>query len=282
MRKLLTSPRLLLALAFLTVIGWIAVRGLPDNRLHVWFLDVGQGDAILIQAPDGRQMLVDGGPSPSALLDQLGEVLPFWDRSLDVVVLTHPDADHVSGLIPLFDRYKVAAVVDAVAPDEKAGESWLAAVSAARVSHQAAMRGMRLAAGAVVLTVLSPVDGSAVIDDGNNGSVVLRLDYGENSVLLTGDAEGDAERAMLSSGFPLRADVLKVGHHGSNASTSPQFLAAVQPLLAVISVGKDNHFGHPAPGLLQRLEGVETLRTDEHGRIELVSDGARWTVHCER
>jgi competence protein ComEC len=282
MRKLVTVPRLVLALAFLAAIGWVALRGLPDGRLHVWFLDVGQGDAILIQAPDGQQILVDGGPSPSALLDQLGAVLPFWDRSLDLVVLTHPDADHISGLIPLLDRYRVATVVDTVAPGDKAAESWLAATNAAHVSHQAAARGMRLTAGAVVLTVLSPNDHGAQFDDGNNSSAVLRLDYGASSALLTGDAEGEAEQAMLDAGLPLRADVLKVGHHGSNASTSPQFLAAVQPRLAVISVGADNRFGHPAPELLQRLKGIEVLRTDQRGRIELKTDGKAWTVRCER
>ena len=282
MRKLVTGSGLILGMAFLAVVAWVALRGAPDGRLHVCFLDVGQGDAILIQAPDGRQILVDGGPSPSALLDQLGEVLPFWDRSLDVVVLTHPDADHVSGLLPLFERYQVTAIVDSVAPGEKGTESWLAAVGAAKASRQVASSGMRIAAGQVVLTVLNPADGNVAADDGNNGSVVLRLDYGQSSVLLTGDAEGDAESAMLQAGVPVRADVLKVGHHGSNASTSPAFLAAVQPRVAVISVGAENWFGHPAPELLERLRDITVLRTDERGRVELVSDGKGWVVRSER
>src|SRR5512139_1499151 len=136
MRKLVTGPRLLLGVACLIALTWLALRTLPDERLHVWFLDVGQGDAVLIQTPDGRQILVDGGPSPSALLDQLGEVMPFWDRSLDLVVLTHGDADHLSGLIPIFDRYKVASVVDTVGPGEKGAESWLAALTAAHIARQ--------------------------------------------------------------------------------------------------------------------------------------------------
>lgn len=282
MRKLVTGRRLGLALAFLAVLVWIGVRSLPDGRLHVWFLDVGQGDAILIQTPDGRHILVDGGPSPSALLDQLGEVLPYWARSLDLVVLTHPDADHISGLIPLFDRYRVVTVVDTVGQGDKGGEAWRAAASAGRAARQTAVRGMRFAAGAALLTLLSPPDTNLSIDDGNNGSVVLRLDYGLSSVLLAGDAEEDAEQGMLEAGLPLRAGVLKVGHHGSNASTSAQFLAAVQPRLAVISVGAENRFGHPSPELLGRLEGIEVLRTDERGRIELVSDGTGWRVYCER
>ncbi len=253
MQKLVTRRRLVLALVFLLALAWFALRSLPDGRLHVWFLDVGQGDAILIRTPDGRHILVDGGPSPSALLDQLGEVLPFWARSLDLVVLTHPDADHAAGLIPVFDRYRVAGVVDTVSPGEKNSAAWLAAAGASKARRQEAVRGLRIVAGALVLTVLNPASQNSPIDDGNNGSIVLRLDYGRSSALLTGDAEGEAEQAMLAAGVPLRADVLKVGHHGSSASTSAQFLAAVQPRLAVISVGAENRFGHPSPELLARL-----------------------------
>ncbi len=232
--------------------------------------------------PDGRQILVDGGPSPSALLDQLGEVLPFWDRSLDLVVLTHPDADHVSGLLPVFERFRVARVVDAVQGGDEGAEAWLAASAGAGAPRSPVGRGTRLEAGSVTLTVLNPPSGGAGRESSNNGSLVLRLDYGRSSLLLTGDAEEEAEQEMLAAQLPLRADVLKVGHHGSSASTSRPFLAAVGPRLAVISAGAENRFGHPAPELLQRLAGIEVLRTDQHGRIELVSDGDGWRVRVER
>ncbi len=280
MSKRITLPRVLLALIFVAAIGWFALRGLPDGRLHVWFLDVGQGDAILIQTPSGQQILIDGGPSPSALLDQLGEVLPFWDRSLDMVILTHPDDDHMAGLIPLFDRYQVGKALDSLLPDSWDGAAWLVTAEAAGVRREMVAPGMRLASGPTVLTVLSPLDCSKAA--GNDLSVVLRLEYGQSTMLLTGDAEQEAEQTMLRGSMPLRADVLKVGHHGSNASTSPEFLAAVQPRLAVISVGAENRYGHPAPELLQRLQGIEVLRTDQRGRIELVSDGQGWTVRSER
>lgn len=282
MLKLVTVRRLVLALVFLTAIAVVFLRALPDGRLHVWFLDVGQGDAILIQTPDDRQILVDGGPSPSALLDQLGVVLPFWDRSIDLLVLTHPDADHLSGLVPVFERYEVAGVLDSVGEDDPDGETWLAVVHAEGASRQLAAAGLQVIAGSVTLTVLNPPADSGKALDGNNRSVVLRLDYGESSVLLTGDAEAEAERAMLRGGLPLAASVLKVGHHGSVASTSAAFLTAVKPSLAVISVGADNRFGHPAPELLERLQGIEVLRTDEQGRIELVSEGVGWQVRTER
>lgn len=279
MRKSVTGWRPLLALAFIAVVGWSALRGLPDGKLHVWFLDVGQGDAIFIQTPRGEQILIDGGPSPSALAAELGAVMPFWDRSLNLVVMTHPDSDHAAGLIPLFDRYAVTAAVDALAQGDSAGAAWIDATS--DTPRQSAMRGAQIKTEGAVLTVLNPA-AVPTGETGNNDSLVLRLDYGATSLLLTGDAEADAEQDMLVAGVPLEADILKVGHHGSNAGTSPEFLAAVQPQLAVISVGADNRFGHPAPELLARLQGADVLRTDQRGRIELVSDGRRWVVRSER
>lgn len=272
-------------LALVAITAWLALRGLPDGRLHVYFLDVGQGDAILIQAPDGRQILVDGGPSPTALLNGLGAVLPFWDRSLDLVVLTHPDGDHITGLIPLLERYRVGQVLDVPQSDTSVlAKSWLANLEQAQVSRTYAVRGMRLPLGDLLITVLNP--GATLLtgtnSDDNNNAAVLRLDYGRTSLLLTGDAEQEAEADMIAAGLPLRADVLKVGHHGSNGSSSPSFLAAVAPRLAVIQVGADNTFGHPHPDLIERLAGVEILRTDRNGRIEVISDGQRLTVKTQR
>mgnify|MGYP001283898356 CR=1 FL=1 len=279
MRKLVTGRRLFLALAFIIAIGWAALRGLPDGRLHVWFLDVGQGDAIFIQTPDGRQILVDGGPSPSALAEELGEVMPFWDRSLDLVILTHPDADHAAGLIPLFDRFRVDTALDSLAPDDPAGAAWIEATT--NISRQSATRGTQIKVGDALLTVLNP-PAVPTGETGNNDSIVLRLDYGAASLLLTGDAEAEAEQEMLTADLRLAAGVLKVGHHGSAASATAGFLAAVQPQLAVISVGAENRFGHPAPALLARLGGTEVLRTDQQGRIELISAGQGWLVRTER
>ena len=278
LKQQLSGWRWVAALAFVAALIWLALRGLPDGKLHVYFLDVGQGDAILIQAPDGRQILVDGGPSPTALLNELGALLPFWDRSLDLVVLTHPDGDHITGLIPLLDRYQVAQVLDTHLSDAAPlAEAWRTGLAHRHVPRAIAERGMRIPLGQAQLTVLHPgprpLRGTA--SDDNNNAIVLRLEYGQTSLLLTGDAEVEAEAELLKAGLPLRADLLKVGHHGSKGSTSAQFVAGVAPQWAVIPVGAENTFGHPHPDVLNRLAAAqaEIFRTDQNGRIEAISDG---------
>jgi competence protein ComEC len=290
-------------LAVVVAIAWLAGRGLPDGRLHVYFLDVGQGDAIFVRTPDGRQILVDGGPSPEALLNQLGDVMPFWDRSLDLVVLTHPDADHMTGLVALLERYQVTQALDDLNSDGmvasgapsggmteadlaqlRAATSWLAQVARPGTRRVRASPGMRLVIGKSTFTVLSTglTRSGPSAAGNNNDSLVLRLDYGTTSFLLTGDAEREAEAEMLRAGLPLRSDILKVGHHGSSRSTSAPFVSAVKPRLAVIQVGAGNRFGHPQPDVLQRLADSRVLRTDLNGRIEVISDGEKLWFKTER
>jgi competence protein ComEC len=276
-------------LAVVVVIAWLAGQGLPDGRLHVYFLDVGQGDAIFVRTPNGQQILVDGGPSPEALLNQLGEVMPFWDRSLDLVVLTHPDADHMAGLVALLERYQVTQALDDLGSEAdpaqlKAAAPWLAQVSRPGTRRVVASPGMRLVIGKTSLTVLSAgLNGPSPSAAGdNNDSLVLRLDYGTTGFLLTGDAEREAETEMLRAGLPLRADVMKVGHHGSSRSTSAPFVIAVKPRLAVIQVGAGNRFGQPQPDVLQRLAASRVLRTDQSGRIEVISDDEKLWLKTER
>jgi len=287
LKQQLSGWRGVAALVFVAALAWLALRGLPDGKLHVYFLDVGQGDAILIQAPDGRQILVDGGPSPTALLNELGAVLPFWDRSLDLVVLTHPDGDHITGLIPLLDRYRVARVLDTrLSETAPLAAAWRDGLARHRIERTVAERGMRIPLGRAQLVVLHPgprpLRGTA--SDDNNNAIVLRLEYGQTSLLLTGDAEAEAETDMLNAGLPLRSDLLKIGHHGSKGSTSAPFVAAVAPRWAVIQVGAENAFGHPHPEILKRLAAAqtETFRTDQNGRIEAISDGRTLRVQPQR
>ncbi|NLE75623.1 MAG: ComEC/Rec2 family competence protein [Chloroflexi bacterium] len=260
----------------------------PDGRLHVWFLDVGQGDAILIQGPAGRQVLVDGGPDPAVLLPALGQALPFWDRSLDVVALTHPDRDHVAGLVGLLDRYEVGQVLETRQPHTDAyADLWAQEVQASAVSVVVAHPGLTvdLGGGATAQTLHPPAHSAAsTLWNDNNGSIVLQVRYGQVSFLLTGDMERLAEAELLRQRVDLQSTVLKVAHHGAASGTGPLFLQAVAPQLAVISVGAGNWFGHPADAVLERLAaaGVPVLRTDLHGTVEAITDGQRLWVHTAR
>lgn len=260
--------------ATLLVVGWGMTQ--PDGRLHVTFFDVGQGDAIFIQSPGGRQILVDGGQYPSILNDQLGRQMPFWDREIDVVIATHPDADHVNGLEGVFGRYRVGLLVT---DGSELGESPIydAVLMAAQAQGTPTHRAL---AGEVVdlgdgarLELLHP--DAVPMADRNENSVSLRLVYGDFSLLLTGDVEENGEKLMLANGRVPRSLVFKAGHHGSRTSSTLSLLQAVQPQIIVVSAGADNHFGHPHVEVLERAQavGAIVLRTDELGPIQVTTDG---------
>jgi competence protein ComEC len=286
--RLRAHPRRNAALGGLAIVAllagaWWTQR--PDGRLHVAFLDVGQGDATLIQSPDGRQVLIDGGRYPSVVLEQLGRQMPFWDHSLDLVVATHPDDDHAAGLVGVVERYDVAGLLTNGATADDAGyAALLAAAEATGAAVLVAQPGQRIDLGdGARLDILSA--GGDVGTADNDASVVARLTYGELSILLTGDAGEAAEAALLAGGQLSATVVLKAGHHGANTSSGEAFLAAVRPQVVVISVGADNSYGHPAPALLARAAtvGATVLRTDVMGTIELSSDGEQmwWTADRE-
>ncbi len=278
--RLRSHPRRNAALGGLAVVVllagvWWLQR--PDGRLHVAFLDVGQGDATLIQTPDGRQVLIDGGRYPSRVLAQLGQQMPFWDHSLDLVVATHPDDDHAAGLVSVVERYDVDGVMTNGATADDAGyAALLAAAKATGAPVLVARPGQTIDLGDGARLDILSAGGDASLAD-NDASIVARLTYGELSVLLTGDAGEAAEAALLAGGQLAPTVVLKAGHHGANTSSGAAFLAAVRPQVVVISVGADNSYGHPAPAMLQRAAevGATVLRTDEIGTIELISDGER-------
>jgi competence protein ComEC len=280
------------ALAGLSVTAflvWRIVLTGPDGYLHVHFLDVGQGDGIFIQTPSGRQVLIDGGSDSTRLFSELGAVMPFWDRSLDLLVLTHPDLDHMGAQVTLPDRYRVdGAVVSAVTLDQEDGDGWEAMMLAAGVPISTQGAGGWIDLGDdVALWTLWPMDESSARlsgvdgDDKNERSLVQKLVYGELDLLLTGDAGIPAERGLVRQSAALQADILKVGHHGSNSSSDPAFVAAVNPSIAVIQVG-ENRYGHPTQEVLDTLAGRLILRNDLHGRIHLWSDGAQMWLEGER
>jgi competence protein ComEC len=281
----------LVGLALAVAVAGVAVAAIrmPDGRTRVTVLDVGQGDAILLEGERGGRMLVDGGPDPDRLLIALDARLPPWDRRLDLVVLTHPHEDHVAGLPLLLERYRVGRVLEpgmrGPGPSYRALTTWLTdrGVKAERLST-----GDRLRVDTVELEVVWP-DAIAVQfeppDEGreiNGVSVVLLGRIGTGRFLLTGDAEDDVDPTLVSRGLP-RVDLLKVAHHGSRTASSAAFLGAVRPAVAVISVGADNPYGHPARETIGRLDavGARVLRTDLDGSVTATFDGRAWAVRTE-
>ncbi|MFA5962127.1 MAG: ComEC/Rec2 family competence protein [Parcubacteria group bacterium] len=256
-----------------------------SQKLQVAFLDVGQGDAILISQGE-KQILIDGGPSGTKLLEKLGEYVPFWDRKIDVVIATHPDADHISGLVDVLKNYSVDQLIESGAQSES--QIFAALEKTAedkKVEKQKARRGMKIKLDDdAQLEIFSPTDGiisGLKKDDTNSASVVAKLTFGENSFLFTGDFPLEMESQLVGAKLPLNSDVLKVAHHGSKSATSEQFLKFVHPSEAVISVGKNNRYGHPTAEVLERLknENVKILRTDVSS--DVVYDCASTKNKCE-
>ncbi len=277
-------PPLLVA----SILASLAAATMPDNNLHVSFLNVGQGDAILVQKGN-QQVLIDGGPSPQAVSLELGKRLPFWDRTIDLVILTHPSADHVTGLVEVLRRYEVKQVLypDLIFESDIYDE-WLNLIQEKDIKYTLAQAGQQINLGReVVIEVLNPQTPllTGTQSDTDNNGVVLRISAGEVSFLLTADTMWETEFELITRRANLTSTVLKVGHHGSNTSTSPEFLAVVDPQLAVISVGEDNPHGHPTAEVMERLTeqvGSENIyRTDEHTTIEFITDGERLWVKVE-
>ena len=253
----------------------------PDGATRVVILDVGQGDAILIEGSDGGRMLVDGGPDPSRLLSALGERLAPWDRRIDALVLTHPHEDHVAGLARLLRRFEVGRVYEPGMIGSAPGyQAWAEALEPGAPRRGRLSTGDRLVLDKVNLTVLWP-DAALVplrpADSGtsvNNVSIVLLGEVAGRRFLLTGDLEEEIEPKLVARGLP-PLDLLKVAHHGSRTSTTQGFLDAVRPRIAVASTGVVNPYGHPAPATIERLERVarRVLRTDADGTVEITFDG---------
>jgi competence protein ComEC len=277
-------------LALVVALATVAAASRPDGRLHVVALDVGQGDAILVETPAGGRLLVDGGPDPDRLLVALDERIPPWDRRVDLVVVTHPHEDHVGGLALLVERYRVAQVLEPGMAGPGPGYAALEAALASRNQPSGRLAaGDRFALDDVRFQVLWP-DRTAVPreppDTGsgiNNVSIVLLGSFGAQRFLLTGDAEEGIDPILVARGLP-PVDLLKVAHHGSRTATSDALLTATRPAVALVSVGAKNTFGHPAPGTLARLaaHGVTTFRTDLEGSLDAVLDGHALTVRTGR
>ncbi len=267
------------------VIGlWLVIFSLDFSpKLKVAFLDVGQGDAILIEGPNGNQILIDGG-SGRQVLRALGRELPFYDRTINLVIATHPDADHIGGLPFVFDRYRVLGIMDNGQTETAEDFVWFDKGAKKETPTRLKARGgqtVDLGNGAK-LEILFPLRDMTGLET-NRASIIVRLVYGANEFLLTGDAPQEIETYLVEKYGPqLQSDVLKLGHHGSRTSSGQNFLSTIKPQYAVISAGRDNRYGHPHQEVLVRLKemNIFTTNTAKQGTIEFISDGK--TLECRR
>jgi len=286
----------------LNILAWVAVFDLNRPQfLEVIFFDVGQGDAIFIETPQRHQILIDGGPT-SVILEKLGAEMPFWDKSIDLIILTHPERDHMVGLIEVLKKYKIEQILwTGVLRDTSEFKEWEKLIKEEKAEIKIAQAGQKVIVSRTEgpsrrpggrragcsLDILYPFESleGKESKNSNNTSIISRLNFNEDSFLFTGDAYKSVEKELIreyscsnSCKFAsLDSDVLKVGHHGSKTSTSEEFLEKVLPEIAVIQVGQ-NKYGHPHPEVLEKLEkfDIKVLRTDKEGDIKIISDGIRY------
>ncbi|USB34547.1 ComEC/Rec2 family competence protein [Paenibacillus sp. YPG26] len=253
-----------------------------NGKLRVIFIDVGQGGSQLIITPSGKAMLIDAGNNDKeqVMLDTLKE---YGISRLDIVIGTHPDADHIGGLDKVIDQLSIGRIyMPKISSNTKTFESVLRSIKrkGLKVSSAKGDLTLNLDSG-VKVHMLAPL---TKYEDNNNMSAVVKVSYGEHSFLLTGDSEADSEQDMLASGADLRSNVLLVGHHGSKSSTSVAFLKKVNPQYAVIQSGRGNKYGHPTQTILERLQkkGVKVYRNDTQGTVEFLTDGHHLQIRAER
>jgi competence protein ComEC len=272
-------------IAFLIWFSFIYTRG-AENKLTVNFLDVGQGDAILIQAPKG-EVLIDGGPGRQ-VLEKLGDVMPFSDRKIELMILTHPDADHINGLVEVLKNYQVDEVMETgVINDNKAYAEWQKLIAEKSIKDTIAKKGDRVDLGeGIKLNFMWPekdLKGQKV-ENTNDTSIVNFLDWGEMDVALTGDAETPVLDKIAEENSGIKIEILKQPHHGSKNGISDKFLETFKPDVSVISVGAKNRYGHPDQDTLDILGklGIKIYRTDEQGTIKAIINQDSYKIETER
>ena len=279
---------LVLGLVSINLFIWASVWSNSQQRmLEISFFDVGQGDAAFAQMPNGVQILFDGGPD-STVLEKLGKEMPFYDRDIDWVVLSHPERDHLAGVLAVLKNYRVHNIIwSGISKDNAESKEWSDLVAKENANIVVAYPGEKLDLGGAPdcsLEILGPAAGTASSGSSSNDlSVMVRLVYGQRSFLFTGDSTSREEEAALSVDSA-RADVLKVAHHGSKTSADDAFIADLLPAAAVISVGSGNSYGHPNQETLDLLGkyDIKTLRTDQSGDISFRTDGERIFLSTEK
>lgn len=273
----------ILLLYFSAIVIWCFVYA-QENRnddLKVVFLDVGQGDSIYIEAPNGKQMLLDAG-SNSAILSKLSKVMPFGDKSIDVVIITNPDTDHMGGVVDILQNYKVDMILESGTHSDTVTYRTLSQLIAQnKIQKKFARKGMRLVLDNkqnIYFDILFP-DRDVSTWERNDGSVVGKLVYGTSSFMLMGDATKYTELLIAYNENPqtLNSQVLKLGHHGSHTSSSLLWLEKVKPEIAIVSAGLNNRYGHPHKDVIQRLSdlGIAVFGTYEKGAIMFKTNGVK-------
>jgi len=276
-------------LFFLNIIAWLYVNELNKKIfLEVNFFDVGQGDSAFIETPAHQQIIIDGGPS-SVILEKLAKEMPFWDRNIDLMILSHPDYDHLAGLLEVLKKYKVENILwTGIVADNDTFKEWQRLIGEEDANVKIAKAGEIIKFLNVnnennkyieVFYPFESIEGEKPKNT-NNSSIVLKLVFGSVSFLFPGDIYNDVEKELIEKRSDIRADVLKIAHHGSKTSSSEEFIKEVSPEVAVISVGKDNKYGHPHQQVLDTLAkyDITALRTDKDGDIKILSDGNNYKI----
>ncbi len=269
-------------LVTILVLTTLAITTFPDGKLHVYFLDIGQGDSIMIQTPSNYKILVDGGPN-RRVLTQVGKVLPFWDKKIDLLISTNPDKDHIEGLNSILEDYIVDKIwLSKDTNTTQSFEKLIANIEKFKIEADAPVVGDHIIVGdGSEIWVLWPKTRDPQVPTINEGSIVVLLKYKEFTTLLTGDAESTTQPY---EGLDKEIDVLKVPHHGSQNGLEVGYLNVLKPEIAVISAGKNNRYGLPHQSVLDQLASVSAkiFKTYEVGNIEVVSDGKTWYTRTER
>lgn len=270
---------LLIILILLFSLSLLYYLKINENSLRVSFLDVGQGDSILIEAPGGQNILIDGGPDDK-ILSRLGRSLLFWERSIDLIILTHPHSDHVSGLLNIFGRYNIKRILYTdVDYHSSIYKKWEEAINKKDVEVRVAKTPQTIELSENCdLKILYPFHSlqNKEVGDLNNSSLVSKFDCRGTSFLFTGDIEGEVKKELVDSDADLTADVLKLAHHGAGGTVGGRFIENVSPNIAVASVG-ENDYGHPNEEYLQKLRdrGIKVFRTDRKGTVIFTKEDGR-------
>ena len=272
--------KILIMLFMIAVVIWVGVfaEAKQGQFLKVEFFDVGQGDSTFIETMDKKQVLIDGGPDLS-VLEKLGKAMPFYDRYIDLIVLTHPEQDHLNGLIEVIKRYDIGAIITTgVIKETEQYKEWIKIIKQKNIPIYIAKAGGVIDFGNNInLNILYPFENLSgkILSDVNNTSIVSKLVYNNFEILFTGDIEKSAENKLIKNTLAgvLKSDILKIAHHGSKTSTSENFLKAVQASIALIGVSKDNKYGHPHQEVMDRLKNLLVYTTGANGDIKIKSDG---------